>query len=248
MSRATRKAAFYGQKLLWLAGRSHFDTPVGPLEIPRSVVSPLLFYHLVAGDYEGPERRLLERHLGPNDRVIELGGGIGFLANVYGRRAPAERHLAIEASPVMCNLIRSNTSALQNVDVLNAVAARVATAEGAGAAATSMPFHVYEDYWASSLEPLHERDASKRLLRTERVPVVDLDALIVERRCTLLVCDIEGGEYDLFRAFAVDVQTIVLELHWAALGVARALEILKRLDARGYTLEGTPDVLIATKR
>lgn len=235
------KLTFYTRKLSWILGlRERFETPVGTLSIPRASVSPTIFWHLTTGDYETPERTLLDQHLDATDRIIELGAGIGFLANLYGRRCPEARHLAIEASPVMCDLIRVNTQALGNVDVLNALAGRDAHHD-------TRDFYVYRDFWASSTQPIHETDPTRQLVRTVQVPMVDLDALIAERRCTFLVCDIEGGEDALVRTFDLKVPKILMELHWRELGMARALRILRLFEDRGYTLSGSPDVFFAVK-
>lgn len=246
LAAARRKGQFYAKKLAWMSGAARrFQTPVGMLTIPREAVSPTIFYHLTEGDYEEPERRLLEEHLSPDDRVIELGAGMGFMANLYGRRCPNERHLAIEASPEMSALAATNTSHLTNVQVLNAVAARPAPTSAGQA--PSVPFHIYESFWGSSTEPLHLTDPERRLVRTVQVPVVDLDALIAEYRCTTLVCDIEGGEFDLLRTFELNVPTLLIELHWRALGMSRALSVLTTLESRGYRLSGSPDVFLATR-
>lgn len=244
----TRKSAFYARKLAWHLGlTSRFATAVGPLRVPRDLVSPAIFYHLSTGDYEVPELELLDQHMRPDDRVIELGAGLGFLANRYARRSSTEEHLAIEANPLMCDLARTNTASLPNVRVMNAVAARGLDRASSAAAPPDVPFHLYADFWSSSTEPIHLTNTALRLLRTVRVPVVDLDALIAERRCTMLVCDIEGGEYDLLNTFRVEVPKILLELHWSTLGLARAMQVMQTLASRGYRLSGSPHVLMATK-
>lgn len=243
--RTSRKSVFYTKKLSWTLGlQSCFATPVGVLHIPRTAVSPTIFYHLTVGDYEAPERALLEQHLSADDRVIELGAGIGFLANLYGRRCAQQRHLAIEASPVMSDLIRTNTEHLNNVEVLNALAGRSASG-GDGSSTPTVPFYVYEDFWTSSTEPIHVNNPDRRLVQTVHLPMVDLDALIAERDCTMLVCDIEGGESELLRTFALNVPKILMELHWKTLGMSGAMKVLAMLEERGYRLSGSPDVLMA---
>lgn len=225
---------------------TRFSTAVGTLSVPRDVISSAIFYHLTNDDYEVPELGLLQTHLSADDRVIELGAGIGFLANFYGRRCAHQRHLAIEANPVMSALVRTNTQSLANVDVLNALAARPADGASPGQAPL-VPFYICDDFWASSTEPPHSSDPTRRVLRTVHVPMVDLDALIAERRCTMLVCDIEGGEYDLVHTFDLAVPKILMELHWRTLGLSRALHVMQTLESRGYRLTGSPDVLMAIK-
>lgn len=241
-ARASKKMAFYARKLSWMLGlQDRFETPVGTLRIPRASVSSTLFWHLATGDYEVPERTLLTEHLDATDRIIELGAGIGFLANLYGRRCPDSRHLAIEASPPMCDLIRANTQQLGNIDVLNALADR-------DAHRNTRDFYIYRDFWASSTQPIHLTNPHRRLVRTVQVPMVDLDALIAERHCSFLVCDIEGGEGSLVQTFELNVPKILMELHWQELGMERALGILRLFADRGYTLTGSPEVFLAVKR
>lgn len=50
-------------------------TDVGPLIVPRGLILPTIFYHLVNHDYELPELALLDQQLHDDDRVIELGAG-----------------------------------------------------------------------------------------------------------------------------------------------------------------------------
>jgi FkbM family methyltransferase len=240
LTRLIRKGRFYSRKLPWSLGlKSRFKTNVGSLVMPRAVVSQEIFYHLINGDYEYRERELLEEYLTPDDRVIELGAGLGFMANVYGKRSPNQPHLAIEASPVMAELIRANTNHLGNVEVLNALAMKDSP--------QPVPFHIYENFWASSMEPYHLTDPEYRLVKTVQVNTVDIDELIAKRRVTMLICDIEGGEFDLVRTFDLNVPKILMELHWAEVGISKTISILRRLEERGYHLSGSPVVVIAVK-
>jgi FkbM family methyltransferase len=246
------KCAFHARKLPWTLGlKSRFNTRVGLLTVPRAIVSPAIFYHLINGDYESPELALLDEYLTPDDNVIELGAGIGFLANRYGKRCPNQSHLTIEASPVMADLIRTNTRHLGNIEVINAVAARSQTSSSTDIPNTSSPrtvdFHVYTDYWASSTQPIHLTNPERHLVRTLQVNMIDLDELIARRHVTMLVCDIEGGEYELVKTFELNVPKILMELHWRELGMMRALSVLRTLEERGYSLLGSPDVLMAIK-
>ena len=251
LSPMAHKVAFHARKVPWTLGlQARFNTRVGPLTIPRTLVSPAIFYHLINGDYESPELELLDQYLSADDTVIELGAGIGYLANRYGARCPRQRHVTIEASPDMADLIRTNTAHLGNIEVINAVAARLSAGAGTGrplGSAHTVDFHVYSDYWASSTQPLHLTDPERHLVRTVQVGTIDLDELIATRHARMLVCDIEGGEYDLVRTFDLDVPKILMELHWRELGIPRALSVLRLLEDRGYRLLGSPDVFMAIK-
>jgi FkbM family methyltransferase len=251
VSPLAHKLAFHARKLPWTLGlKDRFNTRVGLLTIPRTLVSPAIFYHLINGDYESPELELLDQYLCADDSVIELGAGIGFLANRYGKHCPHQRHMAIEASPIMVDLVRTNTKHLGNIEVVNAVAARSsagATPERPQESPHTVDFHVYSDFWASSTQPLHLTNPQRHLVRTVQVDMIDLDEVIAKRHVQMLVCDIEGGEYDLVRTFDLNVPKILMELHWHELGMARALSVLRTLEDRGYRLLGSPDVFMAIK-
>ena len=252
VSPIARKFAFHARKLPWTLGlQSRFNTRVGLLTVPQGIVSPAIFYHLINGDYESPELELLDEYLSPDDKVIELGAGIGFLANRYGKRCPNQAHLTIEASPVTADLIRTNTQHLGNIEVIHAVAARSQSNSsrdhGEGPAPQTVDFHVYTDYWASSTQPIHLTNPERHLVKTVQVNMIDLDELIARHHATMLVCDIEGGEYDLVRTFELNLPKILMELHWRELGMARALSVLRTLEERGYRLFGSPEVLMAIK-
>jgi FkbM family methyltransferase len=251
VSPLAQKVAFHARKLPWTLGlKSRFNTRVGLLTIPGTLVSPAIFFHLMNGDYESPELALLDQYLSVDDSVIELGAGIGFLANRYGKHCPHQRHLAIEASPIMVDLVRTNTKHLGNVDVINAVAARPPVSAAAGRPDESphtVDFHVYSDFWASSTQPLHLTNPQRQLVRTVQVDMIDLDEVIASRHAQMLVCDIEGGEYDLVRTFDLNVPKILMELHWHELGMAKALSVLRILEERGYRLLGSPDAFMAMK-
>ncbi len=250
LSPVARKFAFHARKLPWTLGvKSRFHTRVGVLTVPRAVVSPAIFYHLVTGDYEAPELALLDEYLNPDDRVIELGAGIGFLANRYASRCARQKHVTVEASPGMADLIRVNTGHLGNVEVINAVAARVPAdpLHRLNGWRPSVDFYEYSDYWASSLSPVHVTNPQRHLVRTVKVDAIDLDTLIASHGANMLICDIEGAEYDLVNSFAINVPKILMELHWRELGIERAMTVLRMLQERGYQLFGSPDVLMAIR-
>jgi FkbM family methyltransferase len=258
-TRIIRKCAFYAQKLPRDLGLKHrFNTQVGPMNLPKAAISSNIFFHLINRDYEAPELALLDQYLSPDDRIIELGAGIGFLANRYAQYCPNQEHLAIEASPIMADVIRTNTDNLKNLTVINALATKQNTATenrptkandaiNVNDTPESIDFYIYSDFWASSTLPIHLTNRNRKLVKTIQVPTLDLDKLIHQHQATLLICDIEGGESDLLQMFELNVPKILMELHWRELGMESSVSILKALQSRGYKLFGTPDVLMAIK-
>jgi len=62
------------------------------------------------GDYEFAERKLLLRILRADDRVLEVGAGIGALGLVAARVCGAENVLSYEPNPTTIPLIKANHS------------------------------------------------------------------------------------------------------------------------------------------
>lgn len=60
-------------------------------------------------DYELPERRFCHQYIRPSDSVCELGGCLGVVSMVINRRlSNPERHLVIEANPLLIPLLNQN--------------------------------------------------------------------------------------------------------------------------------------------
>lgn len=194
------------------------------LEVPEGVVSAKVLRRLIDGSYEAEERGLLDSHLQPGDRVLELGAGLGFLACHVGRFHPGVPYVAVEANPDLIPLIHRNLA-------LNDSAAEVI--EGvASDRAGQTAFHRSAHFWASStLEAPNEVAAAA-------LPNVDIGALIQRHAPTVLVVDIEGGETDLLpRLDLGGVSRLVVELHPAMTGAAAASGLVRRLLAAGFVLE-----------
>jgi hypothetical protein len=87
----------------------------------------------------------------------------------------------------------------------------------AGPAADDVAFHISSDPWTSSAVCM------ANATRTDTVARVDVSRLLADTRATVLVCDIEGAEYDLFANLDFhDVTRICVELHdHAATGAQR---------------------------
>ncbi len=70
------------------------------VNVDRRALSPTAVGALLRGDYERPEREALERTLLPDDVVLELGSGIGYLAVVACKLlGPGAEFYGFEPSP-----------------------------------------------------------------------------------------------------------------------------------------------------
>jgi len=68
-------------------------------------LSPKMRFNLRAGHYEAHEQVVLKKILSPDDRMVEVGGGIGFLSLVASKTLPPGNILTVEANPQLVDLI-----------------------------------------------------------------------------------------------------------------------------------------------
>lgn len=170
--------------------------------------------------YEGGECKTLRRILGPGDMVLELGAGVGLCSTVAGLNPDIRGVVAIEANPELVPLIRE-THRLNGVEDRLDLRNGVITRDSDG----TVPFYIRADFWASSIE-----GDSRGYTRKADLPALKLPALLGEIRPTVIVCDIEGGEYGLFDGLDLSgIRAMVLELHpkvYGTEGMARIIGVL----------------------
>jgi FkbM family methyltransferase len=190
--------------------------------VPR-VITPLTEAPMRAGTYELAEARALRRILRAGDRVLELGGGVGFLSTIAALVPGIGRVVTVEASPKLVPMIRE-THRLNGVNGVEVIEG-AAVAEGG----EDIDFFLRPHFWGSSLDATLR--AYSRAVKRPRVPVVPL---IAELRPTVIVCDIEGGEDGLFDAADLSsVRHAVIELHPKAYGEEGVDRVLGVLNAKG---------------
>jgi FkbM family methyltransferase len=182
---------------------------------------------LYAERYERGEARCVLARLAPDDVVLELGAGIGFLSALCARRVGSERVTAVEANPALLPRIRATWAA-------NGVAPTLVhgvLAREAGEA----ELHVANEFAASSLHAARGADDARRRVRVPRLAVGELLARVAP---TCLVIDIEGGEAELLPALDWrGVRKLILELHPHVIGEAAVRELLALLAAQGFREE-----------
>ena len=197
--------------------------------IRSRLISPAVLREIESGRYEGDEILCALINIGPEDVVLELGAGIGALSSVILSRKQAKSWICMEANPDLLPLIRKNhnLNGLHGVEVINA-------ALGHDRTQTSRDFYVTEDFWDGSLL------RPDKFVEMKRVPGLHFGDMLAKYQPTFIICDIEGGEYDLFAGEAdlSSVRKVCLETHSAP------QDKLDRLDAffraRGFALTPPP--------
>lgn len=188
-----------------------------------SVITPRIERSLRNNRYERGERDQLVSMMDAEDRVLELGAGVGLISTAAARICGPAKVTSVEANPDLVPVIKEvhRLNGIKGVDLRN----------GAVTATTGDPvqFFLRSDFWASSMEP-----DSRPYARVVTVPSIGLDALLAEVRPTIIVCDIEGGELGLFDAADLSgVRNVIIELHPKVYGEAGVARITGFLAAKG---------------
>jgi len=188
--------------------------------------TPALRRALYAERYERGEARCVLLRLAPNDVVLEVGAGTGFLSTLCALRVGSARVTAVEANPALLPRIRATHAA-------NGVAPALVHGVLAREAGEAELF-VAREFVASSL-----RDPGAAATRDPvRVPRLAVNELLGHVAPSCLVIDIEGGEAELLPA--IDwrgVRKLILELHPHVIGEAKTRELLALLAAQGLREE-----------
>lgn len=197
--------------------------------IRSRLISPPVLREIAAGRYEGDEILCALLNIEPEDMVLELGAGIGALSSVVLNRKSAAGWVCVEANPDLLPLIRKNhkLNGIGGVEVINA-------ALGNDRAKTLHDFYVTEDFWSGSLL------RPEKFVDIKRVPGLYFGDILEKYRPTFIICDIEGGEYDLF-AEGLDllsVRKVCLEAHPAPQDKLAGLDAF--FQGRGFSLNPPP--------
>lgn len=182
---------------------------------------------LKQGTYERKECDAVLRVVRPGDRVLELGGGIGYMSTLLSVKAGAAHVTSYEANPALIPYIRSVHAAngVTNVDLRNALLSPEAGAP--------VPFYIRRNFLASSMDPSTEKDAITQEVAIDRHA---LTPVLAEVRPDVLVCDIEGAEATLLPAGDWSgLSAAVIELHPQWIGQSGVQAVFDAMMRAGLT-------------
>lgn len=189
-------------------------------------VSPTIWQALANGRYEAKEARWIHRAVRNNDRVLELGTGIGIITSVMAK-IPGVRVWAFEANPTTAVLAQR---VLDANDIRN-----VAFSQGiltAGEPST-FQFYVRTDLWMSSMD--ENQGPYEHVID---LVSINVDEFLINNNINVLVMDIEGAEKDLLeQADLPGVERIFLELHDHLYGLEGVLRITQALTEKGFAYD-----------
>jgi len=197
----------------------------------RGVVLPLLpiisekiVKAIRDGSYERNEAEQIERIIETNERVIEIGVGLGFISTLVLKNHKTEAFLGFEANPQLMEPIMT-------VFQLNGVHGEVVNGVlNHDPAVKEMDFYLRDDFWASSLQA--EPWAYNQVIS---VATILFDSVVEKFRPTLVICDIEGGELELFReASLIGVKKVYMEIHQEVIGRQGVRRLFDIMSEKGF--------------
>ena len=183
---------------------------------------------LLARDYEAPEIEILPALVSSSDRVLEIGGAIGFLGLFCRKIIKVEKFFSVEPNPRTLAFLRRNYE-LNKIEPA-VIEAALAAADG------PISFHTSDMFWTDSIvsiaDPATSRQITVRGLSFKSIMEmagVDFNVMII---------DVEGGEQFLPIASIPDgIKKILIEIHPEMIGARAAYTVLETLIKSGFQIQ-----------
>jgi FkbM family methyltransferase len=207
------------------------------LPLDRSIFTDPIIYSVVRGRYELSEAEAAKQLLRPDDRVLELGGGVGLISTIAAKLVPQGQVVTIEANPRLVSFIE-RVHGLNGVraECINAIAAG---GEGGGTA----KFYLRKDFWVSSMspEPADYVDAVD-------VNVIGISVLVKQHKPSVVIIDIEGGEMNLIdEDWTRGVRLVMMEVHPKQTGLEGVQKLVDFFTNCGFTVARDKVLLLAIR-
>lgn len=196
------------------------------VKLDVSTLSPLMKNNLLEGRYEVQERLLASKCLQPSDRVLEVGGAIGFIGLFCQTRLGIQQYTTVEANPNTAEILKRSYALNGRTPVLWNVA--LAAQDG------KVTLNIGNEFWENSLV------AGGGSGKSVEVPAHSLSTLVARLgyEPTTLIIDIEGAEKFVdFRQVPASVKKIIIELHPAFIGFPATYQIIGELLQLGFRVE-----------
>lgn len=179
--------------------------------------------------YEQSEIRSVRRALDPDDRVLEIGSGMGLVSMIVADLVGDHNILCFEADPEMVEIARRNFSLNKhNIEIRHGL-----VSSGNVPHSATKKFNVHSDFWSSSS---HREQGS---VRTIDVPSNNLDALLESFCPTVLLMDIEGDEVELLMGVTGfgPIRKIIMETHYRFAGRNETDRMIRHLYSMGFDID-----------
>jgi FkbM family methyltransferase len=172
----------------------------------RRVIPPRRRKALRLGQYEDRETQAVIATVRPDDVVIELGAGMGYMSTLMAKNLNVAQVHAYEANPDMVPYIQRvyDENGVENAQVHNAIL---------GPKKGKVNFYVRGNFLASSMEE-NPRGLAGQPTRVEQIEMRNINTEFKRLKPTVLVCDIEGAEAEVLPAADLScLRAAIVELH-----------------------------------
>lgn len=198
--------------------------------LDRTVLRLQTRRNLRAGTYEAKETAAVLATVRPEDRVLELGAGIGYMSALMAHHIGPAAITSVEANPRLLPYIA-------RVHALNGVTRALVLHGMLGEAPGTAPFYVRGNFIGASADDFTGRGKDTPSTRYD-VPVLSARAVVDDLHPTVLVCDIEGAEATVLPLMNLSgLRAAIVELHpqWVgAAGIGAVFDAMARAGLAYY--------------
>lgn len=190
--------------------------------IDYNCFSGVIIDHMLAGYYETDELSVIDQLISPDDKVLEIGAGIGFTSSYIAKLLSKKGFIeCFEGNPDLIPIIKKNHQRNGvDIQVNNAILAKEPG---------TATFYLSDNFWSSSL--------SDKNGKAVPLPQVSFQDYLDKSSPTMLVVDIEGGEIELFNDIDLkSVEKICIELHPGVTGLEAMNQLIKSFQMQGFQL------------
>lgn len=196
------------------------------LSMDPNLISAHIRSIIYKNSYELQEIEVLSQVLNPEDVILEIGGGMGFISVYCSKQIGSENVFTYEANPNMIPLIEKNCE-LNNVfpEVNNVIL---------GGKQGETDFFIEDNFYSSST--VARSSTAKKIT----VKSLELSREVNRINPNFLIIDIEGGEIELIRELLLcddNINKILIEVHPGIVGVEKINALVKSLLNDNYVID-----------
>ncbi|WP_052507297.1 FkbM family methyltransferase [Desulfonatronovibrio magnus] len=201
-------------------------TQLGVQIVMDQKVSPMVATAIRNGLYETAETRIADKIVKDGDKVLELGGCIGFMSTYLMLNKKNLHYTVVEANPEMMDKIKQTHE-------LNAVSANVVNCI-LGSDNEEKTLYINQEIWSTST--IKRQGTIKEV----KVPGRSIQDFLDELKPGIILCDIEGGEDELFESLTPQdlesVQVMLIECHSHLIGEKGVQKAIKDIESLGFKM------------
>jgi FkbM family methyltransferase len=181
-------------------------------------------FHVLSQDYEASEIALATDWIKPDDKVLELGAGVGFIGLFCILKLGVTRYAMVEANPGLVRVVARNIALNRTEPPPVLIHAAI------GGADAQTTFHMMPDFWSSSTTKRGE------LVETISVPAKTIPTVVAQLpfEPDTLIIDIEGGETQIPLEHYASFRKVIIETHARVAGRPAIKALLRGFENLGF--------------